>query len=175
MAIEKLPSRNVVLILIFGVGIILLVLLSIFPNYIAYSDISQEITTLKGQIEEQKILSPIFNDLSQKAQFDEPDDLPFPAQERLAKKETGKVSTVIQDIIQRNDLKLENIATDVDSLMQESGILKLTVQMTGDFMNLRNVLLQLGALPYLKHIESVQINSHGSENTIKIKLWFAQQ
>jgi hypothetical protein len=175
MALEKLPSRNVILILIFGAGIILFVLLSIFPNYMAYSNITQEIATLKGQIEEQKILSPIFNDLTKKARFDEPDNLPFPKPEKLDKNETGKISAVIQEIIQRNDFKLENITTDVYSLTQKPGTLKLNVQMTGDFLNLRNVLLQLGALPYLKHIETIQIDSRGTGSKIQLKLWLAQQ
>jgi len=175
MAIEKLPSRNVILILIFGVGIILFVLLSIFPNYIAYSNITQDIDKLKGEIEEQKILSPIFNNFSEKAKFEEPDNLPFPKKAKMAKSETAAISSVIQDIIRNNGFKLENIATDVDSLMHESGLLKLNVTMSGDFMNLRDVMLQLGALPYLEHVESIQISSSHKDSKIQLKLWFAQQ
>jgi hypothetical protein len=175
MAIEKLPSRNVILILIFGVGIILFVLLSIFPNYIAYSNITQDIDKLKGEIEEQKILSPIFNNFSEKAKFEEPDNLPFPKKAKMAKSETAAISFVIQDIIRNNGFKLENIATDVDSLMHESGLLKLNVTMSGDFMNLRDVMLQLGALPYLEHVESIQISSSHKDSKIQLKLWFAQQ
>jgi hypothetical protein len=175
MAIDKLPSRNVILILIFGAGFILFVLLSIFPNYIAYSSITQDIARLKATIEEQKILSPIFNDFSKKAEFKEPDNLPFPKKAKMSKNETGKIAAVIQDIILKNGFKLENIATDVDSLMQESSVLKLSVQMTGDFLNLRNVMLQLGALPYLEHVESIQISSYNENSKIQLKLWFAQQ
>ena len=175
MAIEKLPSRNFILTLSFGAGIILFVLLSILPNYFAYNDITQEIASLKAKIDEQKILSPIFNNFSDKAKFDEPDNLPFPKKAKMAKNETAKISSVIQDIIRKNGFKLENIATDVDSLMQESGLLKLSVQMSGDFMNLRDVMLQLGALPYLEHVESIQISSYQGSSKIQLKLWFAQQ
>jgi hypothetical protein len=175
MPTRKLPNRNVVLILIFGAGIILFVLLSIFPNYIAYSNITQQIETLKGQIEEQKILSPIFNDLTEKAKFIEPVDLPFPDKEKLPKNETGKLSAIIQDIIERNGFELKKIATDVDSLMQESGKLKLNVQMLGDFMNLRPIFLQLGALPYLDHIESMKIEGKNGQSDVQLTLWIAQQ
>ena len=175
MAAEKLPRRNLILILLFGAGIILFILLAIFPNYMAYSEITQEIESIKGQIEEQKILSPIFNDLAKKTEFDQPDNLPFPQQEKLAKNETGKLSTVIRDIVQRNDLQLQDLTTDVDSLMQAPDVLKLNVQMSGDFMNLRTVLLQLGELPYLEHIESIRIESKGADNTVQLKLWFAQK
>jgi hypothetical protein len=175
MATDKLPNRNVILILILGIGIILFILLSIFPNYIAYSNIIQDIERLKSNIEEQKILSPIFNDFSKKAEFKEPENLPFPKKTKMTKNETGKISAVIQDIILNNGFKLESIATDVGSLMHESGMLKLTVLMSGDFMNLRNAMLQLGALPYLEHVESIQINSYHEKTKIQLKLWFAQQ
>jgi len=56
MAISKLPTKNIMVIALFGGGIIFFVLLSVFPNYIAYSNIENEINTLKNQIEEQKIL-----------------------------------------------------------------------------------------------------------------------
>ena len=175
MALEKLPSRNVILILIFGVGIILFVLLSIFPNYIAYSNITQEIDRLNAKIEEQKILSPIFNDFSEKAKFEEPDNLPFPKKAKMARGETGKISSIIQSIIRNNGFRLDKIETDVDSLVHESDILKLSVHLSGEFMNLRNVMLELGALPYLEHVESIQISSHNENSKIQLKLWFGQQ
>ena len=81
MAISKLPTKNIMVIALFGGGIIFFVLLSVFPNYIAYSNIENEINTLKNQIEEQKILSPIFTDLSKKASFQDPENLPFPNKE----------------------------------------------------------------------------------------------
>ena len=175
MATAKLPSRNVILIFILGIGLSVFALLSIFPNYIAYRNITREIETLKGRIEEQKILSPIFNDLSKKAEFKEPANLPFPKKDKLARNETGKISTVIRDIVRNNGLNLEGIATDVDSLTKESGILKLNVQMSGDFMNLRNVMLQLGSLPYLEHVESIHIDTTGKGGNMRLKLCFSQQ
>jgi hypothetical protein len=175
MASEKLPSRNVILILIFGVGVILFVLLSIFPSYSDYNDITQQIDSLKAKIEEQKILSPIFNDFSAKTKFEEPDNLPFPAKSKMPKKETGKISSTIQGIIQNNGFQLDKIETDVDSLLQESGFLKLSVHMSGDFLNLRNVMLELGGLSYLEHVESIEISRHNENSKIQLKLWFAQQ
>jgi len=175
MAISKLPTRNVMLVLLFGGGILIFVLLSIFPNYLAYSNMNHEIEKLKNQIEEQKILSPIFTDLSEKATFAEPENLPFPQKAFLSKNETGNLSSIIQEIIQENDFTLESIMTDVGGLLEESGILKMSVEMTGDFMKLRNLILQLGSLPYLAHIESVQIDNFNDKHKILLKIWIAQE
>ena len=175
MAISKLPTKNVMLIILFGGGFLFFVLLSIFPNYIAYSNIDLEINTLKNQIEEQKILSPIFTDLSDKAKFEDSGNLPFPKKEKLSKDETANISGIIQDIIRRNDYTLDSILTDVDGLMEDSGMLKMSIEMTGDFMNLRSMILQLGTLPYLEHIEYIRINNQSRNQKVRMKLWIAQE
>ena len=174
MANSKLPTKNVMVILLFGGGILLFVLLTIFPNYIAYSNIGHEIKMLKNQIEEQKILSPIFSDLSAKAVFQDPKNLPFPKREKLQQNETSNISKIIQNIIRLNNYTLDKIFTDVGGLSQNPGILKMNIEMTGSFLNLRNMILQLGALPYLEHIEYIRINNHNDNKKILMKFWIAQ-
>jgi hypothetical protein len=175
MANSKLPSRNVVVILLLGGGVLLFVLLSIFPNYLAYSNINHEINTLQNQIEEQKLLSPIFSDLTEKTKIQDPEDLPFPQKARLSQNETGNLAAIIQKIIQQNDFNLISILTDVGGLLEDSGTLKVSIEMTGSFMNLRQMILQLGALPYLEHIEFVRIDSHSESQKIQLKIWIAQE
>jgi hypothetical protein len=175
MANSKLPTRNIMVIFLFGGGVLFFILLSIFPNYLAYSNISHEIKTIQNQIEEQKLLSPIFSDLSEKTKFKDPKNLPFPQKDKLSKNETGSISAIIQNIIRQNDYTLISILTDMDELIEESGTLKVSIEMTGDFMNLRNLILQLGTLPYLDHIEYVRIDSHSDKRLFLLKVWIAQE
>ena len=175
MAISKLPTKNIMVIALFGGGIIFFVLLSIFPNYITYSNIENEINLLKNQIGEQKILSPIFTDFSDKAKFEYPDNLPFPKKETLSKNETGRISGIIQDIVLLNDFTVNKILTDVGGLMDGSGMLEMSVEITGDFMNLRGLIIHLGTLPYLEHIETIQIDNANDKQNIMLKLWIAQE
>jgi len=175
MANSKLPTRNIMVIFLFGGGVLFFILLSIFPNYLAYSNINHEIKTLQNQIEEQKLLSPIFSDLSEKTKFKDPKNLPFPQKDKLSKNETGNISAIIQNIIRQNDYTLISILTDMDGLIEESGTLKVSIEMTGNFMNLRNLILQLGTLPYLDHIEYVHIDSHSDKQLFLLKVWIAQE
>lgn len=172
---KYLPTRNTFVILIFGGGMLLFVILAIFPNYMSYNNIVHEIDILKDKIEEQKILSPIFEDLSDKAQFQKPGSLPFPAPEKLSRDDTEKITPIIREIVAANDFYLEDIDTDIESLMTESGIFKMTVQVTGEFLKLRELLLDLGSLPYLDHIEVIQINSFGDKNKINLTIWISQE
>ncbi len=175
MPIRQLPKKNIIVIALFGGGILFFVLLSIFPNYIAYSDIENEINMIKGQIEEQKILSPIFTDLSKKTNFEVPENLPFPKKEKLSKNDTGRISSIIQDIIQSNGFKLDSLLTDMGGLLDGSGMLKMSIDMTGDFINLRKLILQFGTLPYLEHIETIRIENANEKQKVLMKLWIAQE
>ena len=172
---KYLPTRNTLAILVFGGGMLLFVLLAIFPNYITYNNIEHEIGILKDKIEEQKILSPIFEDLSQKAQFQNPGSLPFPLPEKLSRDDTERITPIIREVVDANNFALEDIDTDIDSLMTESGNLKMSIQLIGEFHNLRDLLLDLGGLPYLEHIEVIQINSFGKKNKINLTIWISQE
>ena len=44
-----------------------------------------------------------------------------------------------------------------------------------NFTNLGIVLLDLGSLPYLEHIEVIQINSFGDKNKITLTIWISQE
>ena len=175
MPMKYVPTRNTYVILIFGGGMLLFILLAIFPNYISYNNIEHEISILKYKIEEQKILSPIFEDLSKKAQFQKPESLPFPSADKLSANDTVKVTPIIRDIVETNGFTLEKIATDLESLMTGSGNLKTSVHIVGEFHKLRDVLLDLGNLPYLNHIEVIQVNSFGDKNKIILTIWVSQE
>ena len=70
---------------------------------------------------------------------------------------------------------LEDIDTDIESLMTDSDILRMMIQITGEFQNLRELLLDLGSLPYLEHIEVIQINSLGKKNRINLTIWISRE
>jgi hypothetical protein len=163
------------MILVFGGGMLLFILIAIFPNYLSYNNAVHEISLLEYKIEEQKILSPIFEDLSKKAQFQKPESLPFPPADKLSRNDTEKITPIIRKTVEVNGFKLEDIDTDIESLMMESGILKLSIKLTGEYRSLRNLLLDLGSLPYLEHIELIQISSLGDKNRIDLTIWIAQE
>jgi hypothetical protein len=77
-------------------------------------------------------------------------------------------------VVAANDFLLEDIDTDIESLMTEPGILRMIIQVIGEFQNLRELLLDLGSLPYLEHIEVIQISSLGTKNKINLTIWISQ-
>jgi hypothetical protein len=172
---KYLPTRNIFVITIFGGGMLLFILIAIFPNYISYNSIVHEIGILKDQIEEQKILSPIFEDLSKKAQFQNPGSLPFPAPEKLSRNDTDKILPIIREIADANGFTLLDFDTDIESLMTESDMLEMSMNLIGEFGRLRDLLLDLGRLPFLEHIEVIKISSFDGKNKINLTIWLLQE
>ncbi len=175
MAIPKLPSKSYLNIAICIAGIIAFILLVIYPQNQSQKSLDLEIEQLTTRIEEQKILAPLFKELTSKAQLKAPIDLPFPKRKKLTKDEARQISFAVQKVIQQNDFTVENIVPDVNTLMDGSGFLKLSLVAVGDFFRLRNVMLQLTEIPYLEHIETFQLDTLDDLIKVNFKLWFAQE
>ena len=85
------------------------------------------------------------------------------------------ISTVFQDIAGRHNLKLEEIKTDVNSLMQESGYLLMWLRLSGEFLKFREFLIDLGSIPSLEHIEEINIVPTPTSKEFRLKIWQAQE
>ncbi len=177
MAIPKLPSQSITLILIFGVGILAFIMLVIYPNYISLIDMDMEIKSLNARLEEQKVLFPVFKDIFKKAQISNKMDMPFTNKEKLSREDTEIIPIIIKKATQKGNIKLESIVTDVESAIGDSAHLRIDISLKGGFLDLRKFLLKLNKLPYLEHIEKIRIQSEKKSHELQcdLKIWMAQE
>ena len=139
------------------------------------AETDSEIEITKGRIEEQGLLFPVFQDLLNKARLSESGLLHLPEKKKLARDEIDGVSSIIQEIAQRSNLKIGSVMPDVDSLIGGEGFLEMTVVMKGELFDLRNFLVLLGEVSYLEHIEQIQIRTAQDLKEIRLKLWMARE
>ncbi len=150
-------------------------LLVIYPQHISLAEADLDIKKLKVRIEEQKILYPIFQNLLKKTRVKDTESLPFPKKTKLMHNETAKISSIFNEIAQKSNLILKEIIPDVDALIGGSEYLKLNLTVKGEFLDLRNFMLHLGELPYLEHIERIQIRSVQDSKEISFKIFLARE
>ncbi len=175
MKIPKLPAKiNTYLLICIG-GLILFFVFVIYPYHRSLANADLDIKTIKSRIEEQKILYPVFMDLLKKARVKESKGLPFPEKVKLARDDAGKISSIFQDIAQKTNFKLINIIPDSDSLEEGSEHFKVDLVMKGAFADFRNFLVALGEVPYLEHVERIQVRTVKNDKEIRIKVWMAQE
>ena len=175
---EKMSSgsltQSLVVFVACAVGIVAFWVLIIFPSQKTADELDQEIEILNSRIEEQRILTPVFHNLLDRARMKGPSELPSPERSKLTYGDMSAISTQFQDIAGRHNLKLEEITTDVNTLMQESGYLVMRLQLSGDFFDIRKFLVEIGSIPSLEHIEEINIRSARTSKELNLKIWLAQ-
>ena len=136
---------------------------------------------MKKQIDEQRLLAPIYNRFTQLMGEIQPEpmggDLPFPTREPLSPEQVAGIEPLFRQLADLNKLRARRIGSDLNSMISETGELKLSLEMLGTFSNLRAFMLKLGELPYLTHVERIEIRREsGTPNLLmELDIWLARQ
>lgn len=168
-------SQSLLVFLICAVGIAAFFLLIVLPSQKTSAELDQDIDILHARIEEQRILTPVFHSLLKRAKMAPPSALPSPEKTKLTHSDINTISKVFQDIAIRHNLKLEEVKTDVGSMMEDSGYLMMRLRLSGNFYKFRDFLVELGSIPSLEHIEEINIHPVKTARELQIKLWLGQE
>ena len=168
-------AQSVMILIVCTVGILAFLLLIILPSEKSAKELDQEIAKLSARIEEQRILTPVFHSLLKRSKMAPPSGLPVPERSKLTYGDINTISNVFQDIAARHNLKLEDIKTDVSSMVEDSGYLSMQLRLNGNFYKFREFLVDLGSIPSLEHIEEINIRPLKTSRELEIKLWLAQE
>jgi Tfp pilus assembly protein PilO len=168
-------AQSVLILIVCLVGILAFMLLIILPSDKSAKELDQEIAKLNARMEEQRILTPVFHSLLKRSKMAPPSNLPVPERTKLTHGSIQTISDVFQDIAVRHNLKLEEIKTDVGSMVQDTGYLSMQLRISGDFYKFREFLVDMGSIPSLEHIEEINIQPLKATRVLDIKLWMAQE
>ena len=169
----KLPPRTITYLLICA-GILFASGFMIIYDHKNIREKETEISAVKVQIDQQKILSPVFKDLIKRSKMKAPVDLPFPKKEKLPRDDTEKILPAFQEIAAKSNLKIKSYLPDVESLVDGSEQMMMDVVVKGDFFDFQNFLIQLGELPYLEHIERFKMRPVEGTKEISLRIRIAQ-
>ena len=170
-----LTGQSLIYFLICGVGIFVFVMLIIIPTQKTSAELDRDIEKLSARIDEQRILKPVFDNLLKQVKKKGPTDLPAPQKVKMARGDIHKISERLLEIARGYDLKLHDIQTDVNALEKNAEYLLIRIHATGDFINFREFLVDLGNIPSFEHIEEIQIRAIENSRELKLKIWLAQQ
>jgi len=173
--LSLLPTQSLIYILTCGGGVIVFIFLIIIPNQNTSAELDQEIEKLNDRIEQQRILRPVFETLLGRAKREQPTELPTIKKVKLNRGDINKVSQIIQDMAGRHDLKIQDVRTDANEIMNNTGYMLMRVQVAGNFMKFREFLMDLGTIPSLEFIEEINIRAIEGNREYKLKIWLAQK
>lgn len=173
--IPALPTKSLAPLVIYGGGIVLFILLAIMPAHRESAALNFEIENMNSRVEEQKILSPVYENLLKKAQLKPPESLEFIEKKKLKRGETEAIANMLRDMAGSSKLKLVEFSPKVETIISGTGLLMVDFMLKGEFINLQPFLLQLCQTPYLEQVEQIRIRSVRDTNEIRIRIWLAYE
>jgi hypothetical protein len=177
MTVKKIPNLSIVNFLICGGGILIFAAIALYPNQRILDKADAELRKITAHIEAQKALYPLFEELLKLNQTKEVIGLPFPEKSAIAQNDIGAVTSRIKDIARQNRLEPEEVAPDVNTLIDDSGRLRMFVKLRGNFFRLQPFMVDIGGIPYVEHIEQIQIRTlqQSDDLDMSLKIWMARE
>ena len=173
----KIPSRTITYTLIYTVIIFIFILLVIYPHYLTEKDLDENIISLNSKLEEQKILFPVYRDLAKKTGVKSIESLPMPETSKLVDADPNRITLLFQKIADGTNLELKEMIPDVESFVDDSGLLKINIVVKGNFLNFRKFMIKIAEVPYYKHLERFQIRKvqDASDLEFDFDIWLERQ
>ena len=151
------------------------VVLSILPAMQSSTGLDMEIKKIKSSMDEQRILTPVYDNLLRKTKFKKTKGIAASKKNKLAQGDTRKIVQRLNSIAKNSNITLMDVTPDVDTLIGGSGHLLINIVAKGEFINLHNFLFQLCELPFLEFIEQIKITSIRKTKEFRLKVWMAQE
>lgn len=172
-SIRRIHSRSVFSVVIYVVVATAFVVLGLYPAHRSSKELDREISDLQAQLEEQKILFPLYQEMSGKMRLQVSEVLPFPEKTELPQEEIDRIPVELRELAVQSKLQTVTVTPDVKSLENNSKRLLVEITAEGEFLDFRTFVIKLGRIPYLDHIEEMQIKQTAYAKLLRLKVWLA--
>jgi len=168
-----IPGKSLAYVGVCLGGVLVFIFLSILPTNKAIKRVEREINLTQDQIKEQEALYPVYTELMQKLQADDPMALPFPEEVPLARINVNNLAAIFGEMATSNKLEVITIVPDFKTIARDSSQLMVEASFGGDLFNFREFLVALGGTPHLRKIEEIDIITAPDSKTFNLKFWLA--
>jgi len=175
MEISRFSQKSLFYFALFGVVLATIALLMIFPDYRTLAALDKNIKQLETKIETHKMLFPLFQKMLTEINIKLPDGVTLPKGEKLSQEKAETIVSMFHELSAKAGVKMVEASPDVESTLNGFGFLLMNVVVKGDFLNLREFLLELGSLPYLEKIEQLKLQPVEGGKEIRLKIWLVKE
>ena len=99
--------------------------------------------------------------------------LPNPKKTTISREEAAKFENVFRTIAGESGLRAISLTPDLSNTAGSSKFLLNNAVVKGEFVNFRQMLIKLAAIPYLDRIEEISISQQSDSMEFRIKIWLA--
>ena len=112
-----------------------------------------------------------YQKLLQKSPKDFSGGLPSPSMSRLPQDKIESIPILLKEVAQNSQMVPVSIMLDLNSLTDGLRRISVNIFLKGDVINFRKLLLKLGEIPYIEHIEKVYARGAFPKKEFELKLW----
>ena len=171
----KLPLQSIRYLLICAVGLFGMLLFVVFPYHRALQRATAQGDELRVQLEEQRSLYPLFVRYLNELRRAPPEGLDMLPVQHLSRDAASNVYGLLQDLAGPFDLTVTELMPDPETLFNADDRFMVDVAMVGPFASLQPFLRQVSGLPYLAHIERVQLRPVEGQRELRLRLWLLRE
>ncbi|MBN2515919.1 MAG: hypothetical protein JXC33_07795 [Deltaproteobacteria bacterium] len=168
-----LPVRTLIYLSVSIFIVVIFLLVIVYPYYQSLGTLDKEIAGMYKNAEKQKVLLPLYMKLVQKSEASVPDKLSLPIRKSLPPNNIDLIPPLIKGIARKAGMQAVMVNPDLTTLATRKDFLLIYATVRGSFFDVRNFLIELGKVPYIDHIEEIDIQQKMTDKECKLKLWFA--
>jgi len=170
----KVPKKSIYYLLLCSIGILMFILIGLYPLQSSLSRLDEEIAGIKARLEEQKVLFPLYKELTERVRKKKDSELVhYSGKIGLSIDQIDGISTRFKEMAEERNLETISITPDAKSLVNNSKSMSVSLVLRGDFLKFRKFLFDLETVPYLEHIQEIQIQEALAGREFRLKIWVA--
>lgn len=169
----KIPKQSIIYLLIYLAGIIVFIAFGIIPNSISLAGFDKKIKETQLRLQEQKGILPIYQTLIKSIKSKKSFSLPMPEKRAISKGDAAQIFVTFRELAKKSALETLSIVPDISSLTISPEALPVNMVFKGKYFDFHNFLVQIGEIPYLEHIELIDIQQTPEAKKFGIKAWLA--
>lgn len=168
-----LPKQSLAYIAISVIVILLFVFVGIFPAKKLLADLDGQTAEVKYRIEEQRILVPYYQSLKERTDKADLQFLPLPQKASLPQSKIITIPAIFSDAAKKSGMSLLSAIPQISGITAGGSTLPVNISLRGDFFKFRKFLINIGAIPYVQHIEEISIQEAPGAREFILKILVA--
>ncbi len=169
----NLPKQSLTYIGVGVIVILLIILAGIVPAGKSLANLDTRTAEVQQQIEEQKLLMPLYQTLMERAGKEEPKFLPMPAKASLPNTKISTIPAMFGDAARASGMSLVSASPQLTAISGGAQMLPVNVVLQGNFLNFRKFLIAIGGIPYVQHIDEISIQEAPNAREFRMKILLA--
>lgn len=171
----KVHPSNLIYLAISLLGIIAFFFVAIYPNMSVLESMDEDISALNRKAERQTLLYPVYLKLLQEVTQTLPTKLPTPEKIKISHNDLSHINELFRQLASESRVTFDSAIPDASNYLEDMGYFSMNVVFSGDFFNLRKLLLDICKMPFLESIDVMRIETLNQEKRISFKIKIEQE